>query len=208
MPGCAVLIVATHADDFGGDQDGVAAALAELGTVVEEHLEMKRFEWEAENKAIQRNPRNQGFSVDRIGSTPSLTLCGIIEASGCRSPDLISLRLNIAELGSEKGKRRDGTRLFPNIGQPIPVSWARVWAAVGALYEGADPVVAAALTGKSRVAIDGHKKVNFVTWEVALEMWSKVVSALGLSGEIGEDIGEQQRGEDRVLKVPLFALGG
>lgn len=200
VPGCAVLIVATHADDFGDDRDGVAAALAELRVVVEEHLDTKRAEWEAENVAMQRNAQDQGLSGDWTASAPSLILCGIIEASGCRSQDLIALQVEVSRLASEEGISPDGTRLFPNIGQPIPVLWARVWAATDALHEGADPIAAAALTGKPRVSVDGHEQPNFVTWEVALEMWSKVVRALGLSAEIGE----QKQGEERVLKVRLF----
>ncbi|CAM9680552.1 unnamed protein product, partial [Sphacelaria rigidula] len=33
--------------------------------------------------------------------------------------------------------------LFPSVGQTIPKSWARVWAVMEALLEGADPFVAA-----------------------------------------------------------------
>lgn len=66
-----------------------------------------------------------------------------------------------------------------------------------ALHEGADPTVAARLSGKPLVSIEGREKYRFVTWEVALATWSKVSDTLGLSAEVGK----KPQDEGGVLQV-------
>ncbi|CAM9140785.1 unnamed protein product, partial [Sphacelaria rigidula] len=82
------------------------------------------------------------------------------------------------------GRNEDDERLFPNVGQTIPVSWRRVWAMVAALHEGGDPAEAVQSYGKPVKPVGGYAKHNFVTKEFALKTWSTVVRQLHLEAEV------------------------
>ncbi|CAM9404556.1 unnamed protein product, partial [Sphacelaria rigidula] len=54
VPGCAVLVVATHSDCFGENWRQIAAALKDLQDDITNHLECKRREWERAAAIIGR----------------------------------------------------------------------------------------------------------------------------------------------------------
>lgn len=72
VPGCAVLVVATHTDEVKGDRGQVTAALRDLEAAINKHMEDKRLEWEHAVKTMGRNEIH-GRTAEE---TPSLTFCG------------------------------------------------------------------------------------------------------------------------------------
>ncbi|CAM9300333.1 unnamed protein product [Sphacelaria rigidula] len=191
LPGCAVLVVATHADGFSGDNAQVEAALSFLEEEVRTHLELKRKELRTEKPprlTIEQRPDST------VQTAPSLTVCGVVEASGCSKEGLDRLRDEICRLAGEGGLDEDGQRLFPNVGQKIPVSWRRVWAFAAALHEGGEPAVAVQSYGEPVKPVDGYATHNFVTEEFALATWSTVVQQLGLEAELKGRTSERRDG--------------
>lgn len=209
VPGCAVLVIATHADEFPQNEqrEQVQVALSRLRNAIRDHLETKRVEWEADQLVMLQKQMGIGGPHDKSSrkacvnsSAPQLEVCGVIEASGCSSKDILMVRHEICRLAGNEGVGSNGVRLFPNVGQSVPVSWARAWAVMDALRLGADIVEAARLSDSRQpraTAAEGISKQSFVTWEAALEYWSTTVHSLGLETEVGE--GPEH--EARVLKV-------
>lgn len=195
VPGCAVLVVATHADSFDGDDVQVAAALSFLEEEVYGHLKLKRDEWgtdTAPELTIEQHTDRKPQAV------PSLTVCGVVEASGYSMEGLHHLRDEICRLAGEDGLDEDGKRLFPNVGEKVPVLWRRVWAMAMALREGGEPAVAAQSYDEPVVPIDGYAKHNLITKEFALEIWSTVTRQLDLEAEL-----EGRTGKRFALKKTL-----
>ncbi|CAM9706916.1 unnamed protein product, partial [Sphacelaria rigidula] len=196
VPDCAVLVVASHCDRFGDNRGEVDAALHHLRDAIDEYMKDKRLEWDCAAATVQTNPNN---NLNHSSPTaPSLRICGVVEASGCSTDDLSRLRDKICSL-AERGQAAGGKRLFPSVGQTIPKSWARVWAVMEALLEGADPFVAAQMIGRPVVHAQGFETREFVTWEHALETWKAVVSGLKLT----EEIGGSSEDEGKVLEAAL-----
>ncbi|CAM9528387.1 unnamed protein product [Ectocarpus fasciculatus] len=177
VPGSVVLVVATHADAFGDDHEGSAAALSNLETAIEKHLEEKRKEWQkAQGQAEKAKQTSQerfappasasttGYPVDHAAAPPpTLQLCGFISASGCSLGDLSVLGRKLWQIASE-------VSLFPDIHLTVPRSWRRVWAVMDALRDGADPEKAVRLDGPL-APVQGRDKHEFVTREAAFEAW-------------------------------------
>ncbi|CAM9209821.1 unnamed protein product [Sphacelaria rigidula] len=132
-------------------------------------------------------------------AAPSVTICGVVEASGCVSHDLCRIRDEICRLAGEGGTDSNGRRLFPNVGQTVPVSWVRVWAMTEALLLGGEPLTAARSIGQPVVPIASREKHNFIASEVMLKEWLKIVSALNLTAEVGRT----PLDEEQVLKDAL-----
>ncbi|CAM9405323.1 unnamed protein product [Ectocarpus fasciculatus] len=176
VPGSVVLVVATHADAFGDDHEGSAAALNELEAAIEEHLEEKRKEWQTAQRQAERakqtsqdrfappaSDSSTGYPTGHAAaSPPKLQLCGFISASGRSLGDLSVLGRKIWQIASD-------VSLFPDI-KKLPKSWRRVWAVMDALREGADPEKAVRLDGPL-APVQGRDKHDFVTREAALEAW-------------------------------------
>lgn len=175
VPGCALLVIATHADKFNGGEEQVEGARSDLEAGINRHLVEKRQEWE---RAVES--MHHGIDVLAV---PSLTLCGVIRASGKSSVDLICLRRKTCDVVGT-AKDAQGRRLFPNVRQAISVSWARALAMMDALRVGADPAVAAQSIFSPLDSIEGRESCKFVTWENALETWSTVLNTTGLAEEV------------------------
>lgn len=106
-----------------------------------------------------------GYPTNHASASPTLHLCGFISASGRSLEDLSALGRKIWQIANDSS-------LFPDIHQPVPKSWRRVWAVMDALREGADPekaVKAVRLDGPL-APVEGHKH-EFVTREAAFEAW-------------------------------------
>ncbi|CAM9744681.1 unnamed protein product [Sphacelaria rigidula] len=198
LPGCAVLVVATHTDRFSEDRGLVAAALRDLESDIEDHLERKRQEWELAAAIIRRAKQERGRPTQ---TSPSVTICDIVEASGLVANGLYRIRDEICRLAGKSGTDLDGRRLFPNVGQTVPVSWKRVWSVAEAMHVGGEPLTAATSIGQPVVSIEPREKHSFVTWEVMMEEWSRVVSALELTAEVGETPRDQEKVLQDALKM-------
>lgn len=185
VPGCAVLIVATHGDQFGDNPGKVDAALSDLQNVIEKHMKDKRDELDRVADVMQTGQ-----------AAPSIRICDVVVASGHSTDDLSELRKKIYSLA--RSKTDDDTRLFRSVGTDVPVSWARVWLVMEALHKGADPFIAGGSIDQPVVPIEGSKRHEVVTWEHALETWRAVVSGLNLAKEIG---GESPEKTEHVFKV-------
>lgn len=172
----------------------VAVALRGLQADISDHLRGKSEEWARAAAATRRTEGGHGHTARAV---PSLTICGVVAASGRDPDDLHRVRDEICRLAGEDGTDSDGRRLFPSVGQTVPVSWARVGAVVEALHEGGEPSAAARSVDNPVVPVEAREKLNFVTWEAALEEWSTVVNALELTTEVGETSGDTER----VLRV-------
>lgn len=151
LPGFAVLVIAKHAGGFGGDRKQVAAALRLLEVEVNTHLELKGNERYTGKVAGHRTEESRERAMQVVAS---LTVYGVMEASGCRSEDLRRLRNAIRTLAEDGRQDADGKRLFPHIGETVPVSWARVWAMTAALHKGTEPAAAAQSYGDPVVPVD------------------------------------------------------
>lgn len=197
VPACKVLLVASHADKFGGDKERISAARSALEGAIAAHVETKRKEWKYAMDIIQAERQEDHGPLLRedeqeAAIPPTLSMCGILLTSCHNSADdLFSVRDKICELASIEGRDSDGTRLFPSVGQIIPRSWARAWATMDALHVGADPIEAASLRGPP-LSIDGREKHNVVTREFALKTWAEVLSALGLCTAEGGELSQQE----------------
>lgn len=182
VPGCAVLVVATHTDRFRGDREKIEETLRNLRGKIDKHVELKKVEWKAA-KNLSARTEDAVRSSDAETPAPTLKICGVIEASGCCSDSLDLLRNELCRLAGSDGNDANGRRLFPSVGQVVPKSWARVWAVMSALHQGADVTLAAQSSSQSPTPIDGYEKYNFITVEAVLEAWMKAVDKLSLWNE-------------------------
>lgn len=190
VPGCVLLVVATHGDCFNENRGEVETALSHLQAAISEYMEDKRKEWDRMAATMEATENNLDRSAQ---AAPSLRICGVVEASGCSADDLSRLRDRLCSLAWEGGQAVDGERLFPYIGQIVPVSWARVWVVMEALLEVADPFVAAQSIGQPVVPVEGFEKHKFVTWKQAFQTWAAVVDRLRLDTELGGSSGDGEQ---------------
>lgn len=178
VPGSSVLVVATQIDRLAGDHGAVLRALEEA---VKARIHSQR-------EQFQRAFRNSSTNV----TMPRyLIVHGVEAVSAAHTKSLLALREKLADLVMSKPK------LFPSVGQVLPVSWARLFAVLNAKRSGKNTVLEASrvcsLEGDRVSCPQGISStigtgigVNFIRRADAAREWNRVVRALKLEREVDE----------------------
>lgn len=195
-PGAVVQIIATHTDKLGEEHD-VETAVNELRRAVHAHLTAKCAEHERGWKS--------GGRTGKMPAAPTLRVVYKIHAISCTTganwPELGRAIGDLAAQGTSENLSPcasdkalgEKDRLFPFVGQKLPITWARAAAVMDALREGNDPAIAAQLQDSSRMA--GGKQIRFIRWEDAVRTWEDIVKSSDFWAEIDNG------GATDVLKV-------
>lgn len=195
-PGAVVQVVATHVDHLTGNHE---EAVQQLRQVVSNHLQAKSHE---QTLAWKKS------GLARNNVLPTLKIVQEIIAVSCkegrnwlevgRALAKLAVDGTIESLSSPtevaiEGVRGPEGKLFPSVGQKVPVIWVRACAVMNALRDGFDPNEAVAL---ETVSAD---VVNLLTpqlpWGKALRVWARAITNSDFSEEVGDG------GAAAVLKV-------
>ncbi|CAM9540667.1 unnamed protein product, partial [Choristocarpus tenellus] len=137
VPGCSVLVVGTHIDLMGGE-DEVKDAVSELECLIGQHLKSKGAEMD---RVVSK--QQQEWSEGKMGEiqpVADLHILGVMSVSCYTGDRLGAVREKIVDLVMrEQSPGSEKNRHFPSVGQVIPMSWARASAVMVALRDGLDP---------------------------------------------------------------------
>lgn len=194
-PGAVVQIVTTHIDELSGSS--LDSAERQLQQVVADHLSAQ---------CLERGWVNSGRKAE-MKEPPVLRIVDEILAFSCKegtnfpqlgealaalamdgTMDLLSEPPHWAFQGAGWGEGK----LFRDLGQEIPVVWARVCAVMSALRNGTNPHTAACLGQPSPVV---SKPIQQISLRDAQKKWEQVVGASYFRKEI------KHGGTNRVLQV-------
>lgn len=200
-PGAVVQVVATHIDKLSGS---LKDAKQNLKQAIADHLLAKCAEHKSGWKKSQRKAEMKAPPVLRIVDE----ILTVSYKEGTNLPELGKAlatltmdgkmdRLSAPPQGAFEEAGWGEGDLFRDLGQKIPVIWARACAVMSALRDGIDPGEAARLEQPSPVV---NKPLQQISLNDAETTWKKVVRASGVSGEIGDG------GPNRVLKVNTQTL--
>ncbi|CAN0134740.1 unnamed protein product [Ectocarpus sp. 4 AP-2014] len=190
IPGAVVQIVATHVE--GLSEQDKANGVKLLRQAVADHLVAKEAEY-------KRDWAKRGGKRE-MPPPPMLKIIYKIHPVSCKEgedwTDVGKEIANVAADGTtlklrapptagtsspESGQKE--SKLFPSMGQKVPLIWARATGAMDALRDGMDPAAAAQFRSSSMT----KPRVRYLHFNDAVQAWEDVVASLGLSDEIGPD---------------------